>query len=111
MDHQWYLGRLLYGCGAHWWSRTIGYQLTCHSLEGRGSDSPENVQLGCQCQWYARPSWVLLRLYHLNIRAGSTFIELDDVRVPADHLIGEENKGFPLIMSSKFRESYPRSCG
>ncbi|GMG53830.1 unnamed protein product [Aspergillus oryzae var. brunneus] len=31
---------------------------------------------------------------------GSTFIELDDVRVPVDHLIGEENKGFPLIMSS-----------
>jgi alkylation response protein AidB-like acyl-CoA dehydrogenase len=46
------------------------------------------------------------RLYNPNIRAGSTFIELDDVRVPADHLIGEENKGFPLIMSSKFREFF-----
>lgn len=32
---------------------------------------------------------------------GSTFIELDDVKVPVDHLIGEENKGFPLIMSSE----------
>lgn len=36
-----------------------------------------------------------------NRALGSTFIELDDVRVPVDHLIGEENKGFPLIMSSK----------
>jgi len=34
--------------------------------------------------------------------SGSTFIELDDVRVPVDHLIGEENKGFPLIMSSEY---------
>lgn len=33
---------------------------------------------------------------------GSTFIELDDVHVPVDHLIGQENKGFPLIMSSEF---------
>ncbi|GAB1201252.1 hypothetical protein APSETT444_010641 [Aspergillus pseudonomiae] len=42
---------------------------------------------------------------------GSTFIELDDVRVPVDHLIGEENKGFPLIMSSNstyyYIELYP----
>lgn len=33
--------------------------------------------------------------------SGSTFIELDDVKVPVDHLVGEENKGFPLIMSSE----------
>ena len=33
---------------------------------------------------------------------GSTFIELDDVHVPVDHLIGQENKGFPLIMSSEY---------
>lgn len=32
---------------------------------------------------------------------GSTFIELDEVRVPVENRIGEENKGFPLIMSSK----------
>jgi alkylation response protein AidB-like acyl-CoA dehydrogenase len=32
---------------------------------------------------------------------GSTYIELDDVRVPVGNLLGEENKGFPLIMSSK----------
>ena len=37
------------------------------------------------------------------IPIGSTFIELDDVRVPVENRIGEENSGFPLIMSSKFR--------
>lgn len=36
------------------------------------------------------------------IPIGSTFIELDDVRVPVENRIGEENSGFPLIMSSKF---------
>lgn len=38
----------------------------------------------------------------INIITGSTFIELDDVRVPVENRIGEENKGFPLIMSSEF---------
>lgn len=33
--------------------------------------------------------------------AGSTFLEFDDVRVPADHLVGKENEGFQIIMSSK----------
>ena len=42
------------------------------------------------------PLWMLTS----KSKPGSTFIELDDVRVPADHLIGEENNGFPLIMSS-----------
>jgi hypothetical protein len=37
-----------------------------------------------------------------NSCAGSTFLEFDDVRVPADHLIGKENEGFQIIMSSKF---------
>lgn len=32
---------------------------------------------------------------------GSTFIEFDEVRVPVDHRIGEENQGFALIMSSR----------
>jgi alkylation response protein AidB-like acyl-CoA dehydrogenase len=32
--------------------------------------------------------------------AGSTFFEFDDVRVPVGNLIGQENQGFPLIMSS-----------
>lgn len=33
---------------------------------------------------------------------GSTFIEFDEVRVPATNLLGQENEGFPLIMSSVF---------
>lgn len=42
---------------------------------------------------------------------GSTFIELDDVRVPVGNLIGEENKGFALIMSSKFsRDNLQLGC-
>lgn len=36
-----------------------------------------------------------------NLATGSTFIELDEVRVPLENLLGEENQGFPLIMSSK----------
>jgi len=52
---------------------------------------------------------VVRSLYFLSktiislISIGSTFIELDDVRVPVENRIGEENNGFPLIMSSKFR--------
>ena len=38
----------------------------------------------------------------INTMTGSTFIELDDVRVPVENRIGEENEGFPLIMSSEF---------
>lgn len=33
--------------------------------------------------------------------SGSTFIEFDDVEVPAENLIGIENDGFRYIMSSK----------
>jgi alkylation response protein AidB-like acyl-CoA dehydrogenase len=32
---------------------------------------------------------------------GSTFMELDDVVVPAENLLGKENQGFEIIMSSK----------
>jgi len=34
------------------------------------------------------------------IGVGSTYITFEDVEVPLDHLLGEENKGFPLIMSN-----------
>lgn len=43
-----------------------------------------------------------LSILQSNVKAGSTFIELDEVRVPVHNRIGEENKGFPLIMSSEF---------
>ncbi|GAB1210443.1 hypothetical protein APSETT445_009235 [Aspergillus pseudonomiae] len=60
----------------------------------------------------AAPGVTRRRMYNSGVHAsGSTFIELDDVRVPVDHLIGEENKGFPLIMSSNstyyYIELYP----
>lgn len=32
---------------------------------------------------------------------GSTYIEFDQVEVPVANLLGEENKGFPVIMNSK----------
>lgn len=44
----------------------------------------------------------LLNGVKADVLPGSTFIELDEVHVPVDHLIGEENKGFPLIMSSEY---------
>lgn len=33
---------------------------------------------------------------------GSTYIEFDDVEVPAQNLIGQENEGFAIIMSSTY---------
>ena len=32
--------------------------------------------------------------------SGSTFIEFDDVKVPVGNLLGKENQGFQIIMSS-----------
>ena len=32
--------------------------------------------------------------------SGSTFIEFDDVKVPVSNLLGKENHGFQIIMSS-----------
>lgn len=39
-----------------------------------------------------------------NPLIGSTYIEFDQVEVPVDNLLGEENKGFPVIMNSEFRD-------
>lgn len=33
--------------------------------------------------------------------AGSTYIEFDEVEVPVANLLGKENEGFEIIMSSK----------
>ncbi|OAL40394.1 hypothetical protein AYO20_00130 [Fonsecaea nubica] len=39
--------------------------------------------------------------YHPTLTfLGSTYITFDDVEVPADHLIGREGGGFPMIMSN-----------
>ncbi|KAJ4252785.1 hypothetical protein NW762_010691 [Fusarium torreyae] len=41
------------------------------------------------------------RLYNSGVSAsGSTFIEFDDVEVPVENLLGQENQGFRVIMSS-----------
>ena len=32
---------------------------------------------------------------------GSTYLEFDDVEVPVANLLGQENEGFKIIMSSK----------
>jgi hypothetical protein len=50
-----------------------------------------------------------------NVRMlASTYIELDEVEVPAENLIGKENEGFGIIMSSKLSpKAYyvaPSSC-
>ncbi|KAJ5760544.1 hypothetical protein N7520_007700 [Penicillium odoratum] len=42
--------------------------------------------------------------------SGSTFIELDEVRVPVENRIGEENNGFPLIMSNFNPERLALAC-
>lgn len=34
---------------------------------------------------------------------GSTFMELDEVVVPAENMLGKENQGFEIIMSSMIR--------
>lgn len=42
----------------------------------------------------------------LTQAAGSTFMEFDEVTVPAENLLGAENQGFEIIMSSKYSFSY-----
>lgn len=37
----------------------------------------------------------------MRTRIGSTYIEFDDVEVPVINLLGQENRGFPIIMSSR----------
>lgn len=37
---------------------------------------------------------------------GSSFVDLEDVRVPVESLLGEENKGFPIIMKNFNKERF-----
>ncbi|KAL4871124.1 hypothetical protein BDV12DRAFT_164819 [Aspergillus spectabilis] len=51
------------------------------------------------------------RMHNSGVNAsGSTFIEFDDVQVPVNNLLGEENKGFPLIMSNFNPERLSLAC-
>lgn len=47
----------------------------------------------------------MIDAWQLIGQLGSTFLQFEDVRVPADNLIGKENKGFPIIMSSEYAPS------
>lgn len=41
------------------------------------------------------------RMHNSGLAAsGSTFLEFDNVKVPTSHLLGKENEGFQIIMSS-----------
>ncbi|KAK3071667.1 hypothetical protein LTR53_008240 [Teratosphaeriaceae sp. CCFEE 6253] len=42
--------------------------------------------------------------------AATTYIEFNNVRVPRDHLLGEEDKGFIVIMSNFNHERWMMSC-
>ena len=43
--------------------------------------------------------------------AGTTFIEFDNVKVPTDHLLGQEDNGFVVIMANFNHERYTMACG
>ncbi|KAF2258527.1 acyl-CoA dehydrogenase family protein [Lojkania enalia] len=42
--------------------------------------------------------------------AGTAFVEFNDVKVPVNHLLGEEHKGFVVIMSNFNHERFMMSC-
>lgn len=42
--------------------------------------------------------------------SGTSFVELDDVKVPVGNLLGKENKGFPVRPSLSSLSSSPNSC-
>ncbi|KAK3053393.1 hypothetical protein LTR09_005562 [Extremus antarcticus] len=42
---------------------------------------------------------------------GASFVELDDVKVPAENLIGREGEGFKIIMTNFNRERYIMAVG
>jgi alkylation response protein AidB-like acyl-CoA dehydrogenase len=43
--------------------------------------------------------------------AGTAYVQFDKVLVPADHLLGEEHKGFVVIMSNFNHERFAMICG
>ncbi|KAH6975871.1 acyl-CoA dehydrogenase family protein [Ilyonectria destructans] len=43
--------------------------------------------------------------------AGTAYVQFDKVMVPIDHLLGEEHKGFTVIMSSFNHERFAMICG
>lgn len=43
--------------------------------------------------------------------AGTAYVQFENVKVPADHLLGEEHKGFIVIMSNFNHERFMMCCG
>ncbi|KAL8414374.1 hypothetical protein RB594_005563 [Gaeumannomyces avenae] len=43
--------------------------------------------------------------------AGTTYITFDNVKVPAEHLLGKENKGIYVILSNFNHERWTMACG
>ncbi|KAH6867798.1 acyl-CoA dehydrogenase/oxidase [Thelonectria olida] len=43
--------------------------------------------------------------------AGTAYVQFDKVMVPVDHLLGEEHKGFTVIMSNFNHERFAMICG
>ncbi|KAF2179818.1 acyl-CoA dehydrogenase NM domain-like protein [Zopfia rhizophila CBS 207.26] len=42
---------------------------------------------------------------------GASFVEMDDVHVPVENLIGKENEGFPIVMKNFNKERFIMSVG
>lgn len=42
--------------------------------------------------------------------AGTAYVMFENVQVPVKHLLGEENKGFELIMSNFNHERWMMAC-
>lgn len=46
------------------------------------------------------------KMYNSGVSSsGSTFVDLQDVIVPVENILGKENQGFEIIMSSMFTDS------
>ncbi|KAJ5385963.1 hypothetical protein N7509_008504 [Penicillium cosmopolitanum] len=57
------------------------------------------------------PGVTCKRIHNSGVHAsGSTYIELDQVEVPVANLLGEENKGFPVIMNNFNHERLWLAC-
>ena len=56
-------------------------------------------------------------VHHEKIRnsgqnaGGASFVDLENVKVPVENLIGEENRGFPVIMKNFNRERFLLAVG
>jgi alkylation response protein AidB-like acyl-CoA dehydrogenase len=66
--------------------------VTCRKMENSGVAASGKSFLIIHKSSRLRLTWPL---------AGSTYIEFDDVEVPISNLLGKENRGFEIIMSSK----------